>query len=134
METAGVHTVLHNTTYLGSHPRARRRVFDVDIVFTESGLSMRRGCRWEFGAIQWQTITELSGAPWDSVEKRPTFSRFLFLGVWAFFFPLPPTHAYWTVRDSEGEWAFAVPDISAVELRTGLVALQSYVPMPAPAT
>jgi hypothetical protein len=134
METAGVLTVLHNTTYLGGHPRAPRRVADVDIVFTENGLTMRRGRRREFGEIPWASITELSAAPWDSEEKRTTFSRFLFLGVWAFLLPQRTTYAYLTVADADGEWAFAVPDISAVELRAGLVALQPYVPDPAPAT
>jgi hypothetical protein len=133
MDKTGVLTVLRGTTYLGSHPRARRRVFDVDIVFTHEGLSLRRGSRREFGAIPWESITELSGAPWDTVEQRPSLIRFWVLGIWAFFFPLKTTYAYLCVRDSEGEWAFGVPNITADELRSGIDALQPYVP-PSPTT
>jgi hypothetical protein len=124
---AGVLTVLRGTTYLGSHPRARRRVFDVDIVFTEAGVTLRRNRRREFGAIPWESVVELSAAPWETVEQRPSLIRFWFLGIWAFFFPLKTTYAYLTVRDPVGEWAFAVPNIAARELGAGLEALQPYV-------
>ena len=127
MDKVGTLTVLRGTTYLGSHPRARRRVFDVDIVFTEEGLSLRRGRRREFGEVRWESITELSAAPWDTVESRPSFIRYWFLGIWAFYFPVKTTYAYLMVRDSEGEWSFGVPNITAAELRSGLEALQPYV-------
>ena len=127
MEEVGVLTVLRGTTYLGSHPRARRRVFDVDIVFTGEGLTLRRGRRREFGEVRWESIIELSAAPWDTVESRPSLIRYWFLGIWAFFFPVKTTYAYLLVRDSEGEWSFGVPNITATELRSGLEALQAYV-------
>ena len=128
IETASILTVLRGTTYLGSHPRASQRVFDVDIVFTDEGLTLRRSRRREFGEVRWESITELSAAPWDTVESRPSLIRYWFLGIWAFFFPVKTTYAYLLVRDSEGEWSFAVPNITATELRTGLEALQPYVP------
>jgi hypothetical protein len=128
VETVGVLTRLRGTNYLGSHPRARRRVFDVDIVFTNEGLLLQRGRRREFGDIRWESITELSAAPWDNEERRPSFIRFWFLGIWAFFFPLKTTYAYLSVRDLDGEWTFAVPNITAEELGSGVEALQPYVP------
>ena len=69
IETANVLTALRGTRYLGSHPRASRPVEDVDIEFTESGLSMRRGRR-QFGAIPWATVAALSAATWDTEERR----------------------------------------------------------------
>lgn len=127
MDKVGVLTVLHGTTYLGSHPRARRRVFDVDIVFTNEGLSLRRGRRREFGEVWWESISELSAAPWETVESRPSFIRYWFLGILAFFFPVKTTYAYLMVLDSEGEWSFGVPNITAEELRSGLETLQAYI-------
>jgi hypothetical protein len=126
MDTAGVLTVLRGTTYLGSHHRARRRVLDVDVVFTDAGLTLRRGHR-EFGEIRWETIIELSAAPWDTEERRASFIRFIFFGIFAFFFPVKTTYAYLSVKDRDGEWSFAVPNITAAELSTGLDALQPYV-------
>jgi hypothetical protein len=127
MEAVSVLTALRDTTYLGSHPRASRRVFDVDIEFTESGVTLRRRRR-EFGVVRWDNITGLAAAPWDSVERRTTLLRFLFLGIWAFFFPRTTIYAYLTISDSEGDWAFGVPGLTASELRVGLEPLQAYLP------
>ncbi|MBK5331343.1 MAG: hypothetical protein JJD93_05195, partial [Ilumatobacteraceae bacterium] len=67
IETASVLTALRSTTYLGSHPLATRRVEDVDIEFTEAGLSMRRGRR-QFGSVPWDSVVALSAATWESEE------------------------------------------------------------------
>jgi hypothetical protein len=133
MEPANVLTALRDTEYLGSHPRASRRVFDVDVEFTDNGVTLRRRRR-EFGVLRWDNITGLTAAPWDSVEARPTFTRFLFIGIWAFVFRKTTIYAYLTISDSEGDWAFAVPGLTASELRVGLESLQAYLPRPVAAT
>ena len=123
--TAKVLTVLRGTNYLGSHPRAMRRVRDVDIEFTEVGLSMRRG-RKQFGSISWTSVAALSAATWDSEEREifwPTV--FLFGWLWAWLTMSRTTYSYLTVTDSGGEWAFAVPGLGASELQTGVDALQA---------
>jgi hypothetical protein len=124
--TASVLTVLRGTTYLGTHPRASRRVDDVDIIFTEHGLHIRRG-RNQLGEIPWVGISELSAATFDSEERRISWGAVLVLGFWALLLMKRTTYAYLMVTDSEGEWAFAVPDIAAIELRTGIEPLQAYV-------
>jgi hypothetical protein len=131
IETESVLTALRNTTYLGSHPRAKRRVLDVDIVFTRHGLSMRRGRRREFGEIPWASIIELSAAAWDTEERRISWPSVLLVGwLWAVLTMRRTTYSYLTVTDAEGEWAFAVPGLSADELRSGVQALQQYVIAP----
>jgi hypothetical protein len=127
MEPASVLTALRAAEYLGSHPRASRRVFDVDLEFTESGVTLRRRRR-EFGVLRWDNITALTAAPWDTWEDRPTFTRFLIIGIWAFVFRKKTLYAYMTISDSEGDWSFAVPGLTASELRAGIVPLQAYVP------
>lgn len=127
MEAASVLTVLRDTEYLGSHPRAPRRVFDVDLEFTDAGVTLRRRRR-EFGELRWENITALAGAPWDSVERRTTMSRFLVLGIWAVVFPRTTIYSYLTISDAEGDWAFGIPGLAANELRAGLESLQAYVP------
>ena len=130
IETARVLTALRATTYLGSHPRARRRVQDVDIEFTEDAVSMRRGRR-EFGSIPWSSVAVLSAATWDTEERRIFWPTVFFVGwVWAWLTMSRTTYSYLTVTDSEGEWAFAVPGLTAAELRTGVQALQVYVARP----
>jgi hypothetical protein len=127
IETANVLTALRGTRYLGSHPRATRPVEDVDIEFTDTGLSMRRGRR-QFGAISWDSVTALSAATWESEERRVSWPTVIFFGwLWAWLTRSTTTYSYLTVTDSEGEWAFAVPGLSASELRTGVDALQAYV-------
>jgi hypothetical protein len=130
METVSVLTRLRSTNYLGSHPRATRRVYDVDIVFTDEGLVLRRGRR-EFGEIPWESVTELSAATWDTVERKISWPILVWFGwLWAFVFRTRTTFSYLAVKDTDGEWAFAVPDLTADELRSGLVALQGYLPNP----
>ena len=128
IETANVLTALRDTTYLGSHPRATRRVYDVDIEFTDAGLSMRRGRR-QFGSIPWDSVSALSAATWESEERQIFWPTVFFFGwIWAWLTRSTTTYSYLTVTDSGGEWAFAVPGLSASELRTGVDALQAYVP------
>jgi hypothetical protein len=127
-ETANVLTALRGTRYLGSHPRATRPVEDVDIEFTEAGLSMRRGRR-QFGSIPWDSVVVLSAATWDTEERRISWPTVFFIGwLWAWLTMSRTTYSYLTVTDSEGEWAFAVPGLNASELQTGVDALQAYVP------
>ena len=127
-ETANVLTALRGTRYLGSHPLATRAVEDVDIEFTEAGLSMRRGRR-QFGSIPWDSVAALSAATWDTEERRISWQTVFFIGwVWAWLTRGRTTYSYLTVTDSEGEWAFAVPGLTASELQTGVDALQAYVP------
>jgi hypothetical protein len=125
-EIGSVLTVLRGTTYLGTHPRALRRVEDVDILFTDRGLHIRLG-RHDVGEISWETITELSAATFDSEERRISWWWVLVLGFWALLMVNKTTYAYLTVSDSGGEWAFAVPDITAGELRAGLEPLRARV-------
>lgn len=128
IEPASVLTVLRDTTYLGSHPRATRRVYDVDIEFTDAGLSMRRGRR-QFGSIPWDSVAALSAATFESEERQISWPTVIIFGwLWAWLTRSTTTYSYLTVTDSEGEWAFAVPGLSASELRTGVDALQAYVP------
>ena len=127
IETARVLTALRGTRYLGSHPRATRAVEDVDIEFTETGLSMRRGRR-QFGSIPWHSVAAMSAATWDAEERRIFWPTVFFFGwLWAWLTRTTTTYSYLTVTDSEGEWAFAVPGLNASELRTGVDALQAYV-------
>jgi hypothetical protein len=128
IETASVLTALRGTTYLGSHPRATRRLHDVDIEFTEAALSMRRGRR-KFGWIPWASVTALSAATWDTEARRIFWPTVFFVGwLWAWLTMSRTTYSYLTVTDSEGEWAFAVPGLTASELQVGVEALQVYVP------
>ena len=128
IETANVLTALRATTYLGSHPRATRRVHDIDIEFTEAGLSMRRGRR-QFGSIPWESVAALSAATWDNDEREIFWPTVFFFGwLWAWLTRTTTTYSYMTVTDSEGDWAFAVPGLTAGELGTGVDALQAYVP------
>lgn len=134
IETASVLTALRGTTYLGSHPRATHRVHDVDIEFTEAGLSMRRGRR-RFGSIPWDSVAALTAAPWDTEEREIFWPTVLFVGwLWAWLTRSTTIYSYLTVTDSEGDWAFAIPGLTAGELRTGIDALQVYVPKPSLAT
>jgi hypothetical protein len=127
IETASVLTALRGTTYLGSHPRATRRVFDVDIEFTEAGLSIRRGRR-QFGSIPRDAIVALTAAPWDTEERQIFWPTVIFFGwLWAWLTRSTTSYSYLTVTDSDGEWAFAIPGLTADELRTGTDALQAYV-------
>ena len=48
--------------------------------------------------------------------------------MWACLTRSTTTYSYLTVTDADGEWAFAVPGLCASELRTGVDALQAYVP------
>ena len=133
IETASVLTALRDTTYLGGHPRASRRVYDVDIEFTEAGLSMRRGRR-QFGSIPWSSVAALSAATWETEERQVSWPTVIFFGwLWAWLTRSTTTYSYLTVTDSEGEWAFAIPGLSASELQTGVDALRAYVP-PRPVT
>ena len=133
-ETASVLTALRGTTYLGNHPRATRRVQDVDIEFTAAGLSMRRGRR-QFGWIPWDSVAVLSAATWDTEERRIFWPTVFFVGwFWAWLTMSRTTYSYLTVTDSEGDWAFAVPGLTASELQTGVDALRAYVPKPSLAT
>jgi hypothetical protein len=128
IETANVVSALRATTYLGSHPRATRRVQDVDIEFTDAGLSMRRGRR-QFGSLPWNSVTALSAAAWETEERQISWPTVIFFGwLWAWLSRRTTTYSYLTVTDSEGEWAFAVPGLSASELQAGVDALQAYVP------
>ncbi len=128
---ATVLTALRGAEYLGSHPRARRRVASVDVVFTTDGISMIRGGR-EFGTLPWQHIRTLSAASWESVERRITAPRVMLLGLWALVFRKTSRAAHLLVADEDGECAFAVPGISPDELRAGLDSLQRYLPRSSP--
>jgi len=109
-------------------------VEEVGIEFTESGLSMRRGRR-QFGAIPWSSVAVLSAATWDTEERRIFWPTVFFVGwLWAWLTMSRTTYSYLTVTDSEGEWTFAVPGLTASELQTGVAALQAYVPRPTLAT
>jgi hypothetical protein len=99
---------------------------DVDIVFTERGLLLGRG-RTVFGEICWESITGLSAATWDTEERRISWGWVLVLGIWALFLMRRTTYAYLTISAAGGEWAFAVPDITANELRRGIEQLQALV-------
>jgi hypothetical protein len=103
-------------------------VQDVDIEFTQAGLSIRRGRR-QFGSIPWNSVADLSAATWDTEERQIFWPTVLLFGwFWAWLTRSTTTYSYLTVTDSEGEWAFAVPGLTAGELQTGVEALQAYLP------
>lgn len=131
---ARVLTRLKKTKYLGSHPRVSGQAQELDVVFTTSGIVFRAG-RSTLGERPWSAVVELTADTNEGLEKRLTGPRLLLLGGLAFIAKKETRIAYLIIRDAEGDWIFAVPGLSAIELRSGLVGLQKFVaPRPSPAT
>ena len=119
-------TQLNDVTYLGSHPHAMGALEDLDLIFTTDGLRFTRGDA-TLGEIAWPRVISLSADARDTVDRRITAPRVLFLGVFSIFLRKTQRFASLNVCDADGVWIFAVGGISASELRAGLVDLQPYV-------
>ena len=122
-ETASVLTALRGTTYLGSHPRATRRVQDVDIEFTEAGLSMRRGVDNSAGSrgTRLPVYRRRPGTPRSGGSSGPRVLGWPF----AWLTISRTTYSYLTVTDSEGDWAFAVPGLTRANYRQASMLFQA---------
>jgi len=123
-------TALRDTTYLGSHPAASGQIEDLDVIFTVDGVSLRRK-RKDLGAIPWRNVTSLHAENREGVERRMTAPRLLLLGAWAVVAKKSTILSYLIIADERGNWLFAIPGLSAIELQAGLVGLQAYVPVAA---
>lgn len=109
-------TPLADVTYLGSHPRHSSAVENVDLAFNEIGLVISvAGERWE--TVYWEQITSVSADNRESVERRITATRVALFGAVGLFAKKERTISYLIVVDSAGDWMFAVPKVSAMELR-----------------
>ena len=105
--------------------------------FDESGLGLSLyDERWE--AIYWDQIHHLSADSSETVERRITATRVLLLGAIGLFAKKEQVVSYLVVVDQGGEWIFAVPGVSAMELRAWVRPAEARVtrdrpPMPPPA-
>ena len=120
-------TRLRKAKYLGSHPRVPRQAEDLDLVFTTAGITFQAG-RANLGDIPWSSIHELVADTSEGVERRLTGTRLLLLGAFALVAKKETLFSYLIVRDAHGEWIFAIPGLSAIELRSGLNPLRVHVP------
>ena len=120
-------TALRKTKYLGSHPKVSGQVEARDVVFTKSGVVFEAK-RKSIGFLPWATIVEVAADSREDIERRLTGTRIVFMGFFALMAKKETKVAYLVIRDNDGDWVFAVPGISAMELRSGLRALQVFVP------
>lgn len=119
-------TRLRNTIYLGSHPEWTGQEKHVDITFFVQGVQVGRGemtlmSRW------WSEVSQLRAEDRDEIQHRITASRILVMGVFALALPKTRARSFLTVADARGEWIFSVPNLSSIELSSGIRPLQSRV-------
>ena len=119
-------TSLRKTRYLGSHPAVSGQLEDLDVVFTRDGIVLRRK-REHLGQLAWSDVTGLHAENREGIERRVTASRILLFGAWALVAKKNTILSYLVIVDKRGEWLFAVPGLSAIELRAGLTHLQRFV-------
>lgn len=136
-------TRLKNATYLGSHPERTGQEKHVDVTFFTQGVQADRDRPTKSGqdtlmSRWWGEVYDLRAEDRDEIERRITASRLAVMGVFALAFPKKRGSSYLTVADEHGEWIFAIPNLSAMELSGGIRPLQARVqhlmaqPLPAP--
>ena len=122
-------TALRRTRYLGSHPSAAGQVDDVDIIFTRHEIRLRpRRKRETERIVPWADVIALTADSYEHVEQHLRTLDVLLLGPLALFSRDRTVHSFLILTDVKGEWIFAVPKLSHVELRAGLGPLQQLVP------
>lgn len=121
-------TALRRTRYLGSHPRSSGQIDNVDIIFTKEVVRFRPK-RSSSAPIElrWGDVERLDSDDAEKISKDVSTSSILLLGPLAYFAGEKRVESYLVIADADGEWIFAVPDLSKVELRAGLGPLQEFV-------
>ena len=126
-------TRLTKTKYLGSHPRYGGQVDKLTLEFTNTGIRMIAG-KSELGSIQWDAVNEIAADERESVERRVTASRVALLGAFALLAKKERVLSYLVVNDAKGDWIFAIPGLTQMELDAGIRQLHKYVGGSTPAT
>ena len=123
--------VYRSASYLGTHPALSgdNKPEPADLVVTHEGVLFVRGRR-ELGGIPWSSVVSIHADDRDGVERRITATRVLLLGALAFVARKETRLAYLVIADSRGEWIFAVPGLSPIELEASVRTLQPLLTSP----
>jgi hypothetical protein len=108
-------TRLRQARYLGSHPRVSGQVDRLTIEFRSDGIRMSA---WRKPGVflPWADVRALDAL--DVAEVRALTKK------------KRTVESYLVVTDPDGQWIFAIPGLSPVELSSGLQPLLRYVPAP----
>jgi hypothetical protein len=120
-------TRLRQARYLGSHPGVSGHADGLTIEFRTDGLRMFAGHNPGI-FVPWADVRALDALDLTEVRDHVTASRVLLLGLLAFGAKKRTVQSYLVVTDADGQWIFAVPGLSSVELSSGLRPLLRYVP------
>jgi hypothetical protein len=123
-KSSEVLTRLKDATYLGSHPTRSGQQKKLVVAFLTHGISADfRNATLMYRS--WTDVRELRAEDREGLERRITATRLLGIGLLAVVFPKERTLSYLTIADERGEWIFAVPGLSSIELSSGLRPLYS---------
>lgn len=112
-------TRLRDTTYLGSHPRAKGHRKYVDLTFHRNEIAVTAG-RKSLAVIPWTSVSSLRSLPASEAHAAISAAHIVLLGALAALAPGAAKTAHLEVIDDGGTWLFAVPGLTAVELGAGL--------------
>jgi len=122
-------TALRRTRYLGSHRSSPGQIEDVDIIFTRDEIRMRPRRRPESQrVVSWDDVLSLKADSYEEIERHVSAIDVLTIGPLAAFTQDRTVYSFLILEDTNGEWIFAVPNLSHIELRAGLGPLQQLVP------
>ena len=108
-------TRLTNATYMNSHPRCHVTVEHIDLDFDAQRV-VASVYGEPFLDLPWTTIRSISADSRESIERRITATRVVLLGALALFATKQTVVSYLVITDDQGEWIFAIPKMTSVEL------------------
>ncbi|CCM64663.1 MAG TPA: hypothetical protein DEG13_15130 [Candidatus Microthrix parvicella] len=119
---------LRKVRYLGSHSKIPRQKDRLDLTFFPAGISISEG-RNPGVRLSWASIKRVDVLDQDQVTEQITATRVMLLGALAVVAKKSMTNSFIEIEDADGVWILAVPGLSFVELKAGLIPiLERYLP------
>jgi hypothetical protein len=106
-------------------PRQQDRL---DLSFYAAGISMSEG-RAPGIRLPWDSVLRVEVLDQDQITEQITATRVMLLGALALVAKKSTTNSFIEIEDADGVWILAVPGLSFVELKAGLIPiLERYLP------
>ena len=116
----GYLTRLNAVRYLGSHHRIAGIHDNLTVVFYPERIALCDKKLVEQIAIPVASIRQLTALDRDEIESQVTATRVIFLGALAWVAKKSTKFSFLEIADQDGSWLFAIPNLSSIELRSGL--------------
>lgn len=115
-------------TYLGSHPRFTGSVPGLTVALVSDGVAVLDRKNEVVRAIGWDSVVGVRIESADNVRRRVTATRLVLFGGLALLAKKEQRTAYLSVVEADGEWVFAVQDVSSMDLWQQLLPTRARVP------